>query len=172
MTVRFGSIGGVARAPDKIPRDKEDASLDEAMSKTMQVSEYMRRGPFTLSPGMSIRNAMDKLLEQRLSSAPVVDGGELVGVFSESDALKAALDAGYHGTDLGRVEDCMSREVHSVRDTASIQEAAELFLRHHRRAMPVIRGERLVGHLSRGDILRVVVSRTGSMGESTDPLLL
>lgn len=127
------------------------------MLRSIQIIEYMRRDPFTLSPGMSIRDAVHCLLEQRLSAAPVVNDGALVGMFSESDGLKGALDASYHGAVQGNVDDYMGREVHSLVVTATVQDAAELFLRHHRRSMPVVDGRRLVGQLSRNDILRAAL---------------
>lgn len=136
------------------------------MLNSMPVTEYMRRDAFTLQSAMSVQDAVEGLLQQRLSSAPVVDDGTLVGVFSESDGLKGALDAGYHGTALGRVGDYMSREVQSVMATATVQEAAELFLRHHRRSMPVISGSRLVGQVSRSDILRAAVSQAPAERDS------
>lgn len=135
------------------------------MLNSMQVIEYMRRDPFTLQSTMSVQDAVAGLLEQRLSSAPVLDDGKLVGVFSEADGLKGVLDAGYHGTALGRVDDYMNREVQSLAVTATVQEAAELFLRHHRRSMPVISGRRVVGQISRSDILRAAISLARPAGD-------
>lgn len=128
------------------------------MLKTMQVTEYMQRVPLALSPTMPIRNAVDHLLARGLSGAPVVEGGKLIGMFSESDALKGALDASYHRIALGQVADYMNPEVHSLTANATVQDAAEQFLRHHRRLMPVVSGCRLVGQLSRGDILRAALA--------------
>lgn len=136
------------------------------MHKTMQVVEYMQHRPFTLSPATPIGEAVDCLVERRLSGAPVLENGMLVGMFSESDALKGALDAGYHRTAPGRVADYMSREVHSLMATATVQEAAERFLRHHRRQMPVLDGCRLVGQLSRRDILRAALALAPEDGPS------
>ena len=124
------------------------------MPRTRQIADYMKREPFTLSPAMSVPQAIDRLLERQLSCAPVMERNVLVGVFSESDALQGALDAGYHGTEPGRVGDYMSREVHTLNILNTVLEAAELFLRHHHSTMPVLSGTRLVGQLSRHDILR------------------
>ena len=107
---------------------------------------------------MGLRQAIDGLLDHKLSSAPVVEQGRLVGMFSESDGLKGALDAGYHGADPGRVADYMTRELHTLSSLATVQEAAEIFLRHHRRCLPVVSGERLIGQLNRNDILRAAMA--------------
>ncbi|WP_194864200.1 CBS domain-containing protein [Alloalcanivorax profundimaris] len=127
------------------------------MLRANPVRDCMKPDPFTLSPSSTVSDAARALLTRNLSGAPVVDdGGTLIGMFSEADALKAALDADYHGTGSGRVVDYMSREVHGVPVAATVQEAAELFLRYHRRTLPVVQGPRLVGLLSRGDVLRQV----------------
>lgn len=133
-------------------------SGEEAMPRTLQIIDYMKREPFTLSPAMSVPQAIECLLERQLSSAPVVERDVLVGLFSESDALQGALDASYHGTEPGRVGDYMSREVHTLNASITMQEAAELFLRHHHGTMPVLNGTRLVGQLSRRDILCAAAS--------------
>jgi len=108
---------------------------------------------------MSVTDAIAVLLAQGLAGAPVVERGRLVGMFSESDGLKGALDAGYHQTGIGQVADYMSREVNRLDCNATVQEAAEMFLRHHRRCLPVVDGHRLVGQLSRCDILRAVSAK-------------
>ncbi len=126
------------------------------MLNRLQVRDYMVRYPCHLSPAMSVADAIDLLLTHRLAGAPVVEQGRLVGMFSESDGLKGALDAGYHQTGIGRVADYMSREINRLDFHASIQEAAEMFLRNHRRCLPVVDGQKLVGQLNRCDILRAV----------------
>jgi CBS domain-containing protein len=129
------------------------------MLNTLQVRDYMILDPFWLSPSMSVTDAIAVLLAQGLAGAPVVERGRLVGMFSESDGLKGALDAGYHQTGIGQVADYMSREVNRLDCNATVQEAAEMFLRHHRRCLPVVDGHRLVGQLSRCDILRAVSAK-------------
>lgn len=134
------------------------------MLESRRVMEFMRRDPFTLRSTMPVENAVDGLLEKHLSSAPVVDEGRLVGVFSESDGLQGALDAAYHRTALGRVVDYMSRDVQSLSAAITVQEAAELFLRHHRHVMPVTSDHRLIGQVSRGDVLRAAVALLAARG--------
>ncbi len=69
------------------------------MLKSMLVADYMSRRVITLSPEQSVHDAISVLLEHKISGAPVVDeNGQLKGMFSESDCLKGALEASYHGT--------------------------------------------------------------------------
>jgi CBS domain-containing protein len=79
------------------------------MLKSMHVAEYMSRRLVTFSPDMSVSEAIRVLLENQISGGPVVDEtGRVVGVFSESDCLKGALEASYHGTEIGSVKEYMS----------------------------------------------------------------
>lgn len=127
------------------------------MLRASPVRDCMQPDPFTLSPSLTVSEATIALITRSLSGAPVLDDdGELIGMFSEADALKAMLDVDYHGIGSGCVVDYMSREVHGVPVAATVQEAAEMFLRYHRRTLPVVQGPRLVGLLSRGDVLRQV----------------
>ena len=59
------------------------------MPKTLQISDYMQRDPFTLTPIMGLRQAIDGLLDHKLSSAPVVEQGRLLSTVNH---LAAALE--------------------------------------------------------------------------------
>ena len=67
------------------------------MNTIALVADYMTRDLITLSPETEINRAMNMLLDQRISGAPVVDqNGQMVGVLSKKDCLKAALEASYY----------------------------------------------------------------------------
>ena len=109
------------------------------MLKSIQVADYMSRRVITVSPKQTVHEAIAILLENRISGAPVVDGkGALVGMFSESDCLKGALEATYHGTEIGLVSDYMTVDLQTVTGKTSILDAAEIFLADHRRRLPVV----------------------------------
>lgn len=111
----------------------------------------------TLKPDMNIHAAMKVLLENRISGAPVVDdAGALVGVLSKKDCLKVAFSATYHKEWGGSVSEYMSREVETVDAETDIVEVAERFLKGPYRRFPVMANERLVGQISRHDVLRAL----------------
>lgn len=127
------------------------------MLKSIKVADYMTRRLITISPEMSVNEAIRVFLENKISGAPVVDeSGRLVGVFSESDCLKGALEASYHGTEIGPVKEYMSVDLQTVTGETSILDVAEVFLADHRRRLPVLEGSRLVGQISRRDLLRAM----------------
>ncbi|MGA7980236.1 MAG: CBS domain-containing protein [Chromatiaceae bacterium] len=135
------------------------------MTTPTSVQDYMAANLVTLRPDMDIVEAMRLLVERRISGAPVVDlQGNLVGVLSEQDCLKLALEAGYHEQWGGRVSETMSGEVRTVESESSILDAARLFVEGHYRRFPVVKDGRLVGQLSRRDVLRALLALAQSRG--------
>lgn len=132
------------------------------MLRSIRVSDYMSTQLLLLNPDMAMDEAINALLERRVSGAPVVQDGKLVGIFSESDCLKEALQAGYHNTGSGKVSDYMSHEVTTISDDDSIISAAEIFLNQKRRRLPVLDASgKLVGQISRRDVLRAMIAIKG-----------
>lgn len=125
--------------------------------QSIKVSDYMAASLITFSPETEMRLAISHLVEKRISGAPVVDNhGNLVGLLSEQDCMKVALSAGYHGDFGGRVKDYMSENVATVDADTSILELAQRFIDSPFRRYPVLRNNRLVGQVSRRDVLRAL----------------
>jgi CBS-domain-containing membrane protein len=135
------------------------------------VSEVMTRDVISASPQTTFKEAVRLLEDHRISGLPVVDrSGKLVGVVSEADLLNKVekrepdayvLESRRHRLDRSRasaldVASAMSRDVVSVRPDAPIALAArEMHARGFKR-LPVVDAEgRLVGIVSRGDLLKV-----------------
>ncbi len=127
------------------------------MLKSVKVRDYMAAHLVTLSPDMEILRAIHTLVEHRISGAPVVDQrGNLVGVLSEQDCMRVALNAGYYEQYGGRVNEYMSKDVRTVEADASILELAQRFIDTPYRRYPVVQNNRLVGQISRRDVLRAL----------------
>ncbi|MCP4407822.1 MAG: CBS domain-containing protein [Gammaproteobacteria bacterium] len=111
----------------------------------------------TFTPEMGVLRAINMLIKNRISGAPVVDKtGDLVGVLSEQDCLKIALTASYHGESAGRVAEYMQPIVKTVDADASMVEVATMFLQDGYRRYPVLKDNRLVGQVSRRDVLKAL----------------
>ncbi len=124
------------------------------MLESVKVKEYMGRSKITFNPDMDVLRAIHILIEQRVSGAPVVDDhGNLVGFLSEKDCMKVALNAGYHGESGGRVAEFMTERVKTIDVETPIIEVAEFFLNSNLRRYPVVEENRLVGAISRRDVL-------------------
>lgn len=127
------------------------------MNTGRAVSEYMTTELVTFRPETDIHEAIRILLRHRYSGAPVVgDGYRLVGVLSNKDCLRKAFGASYHQDWGGLVGDCMSSPVETVQPDWDVVQVAELLLRGPYRRFPVVRDGRLVGLVSRHDILRAL----------------
>jgi len=121
------------------------------------VNDYMVTDPITLPPGMSVHRARQLLVEHEISGAPVVDDrGGLVGILTERDIIGAVFRASYYQDPGSCVADCMSHDVETIEAETDIAEAAEFFLRTRFRRFPVLLGNRMVGLISRRDILRAI----------------
>lgn len=125
--------------------------------KSCMVRDYMARTLVTFKPETDVLDAVHTLVQHRIAGAPVVDDeGSLLGMLSEFDCMKVALNAGYHGNWGGPVRDFMSDGVETVDADMSIVDLAQVFIDKKFRRFPVVQGTRLVGQISRRDVLRAL----------------
>jgi CBS domain-containing protein len=123
--------------------------------QSVKVADYMSRKLVTFTPQTSVVEAMGVLLDKRISGAPVVGSdGELVGILSEVDVLAVVIQDSYYNEDAGIVADYMKHDVDTVDPDLDIYALAERFRQEHRRRYPVVKNGRLVGQISRRDVLR------------------
>lgn len=124
------------------------------MSKNVLVREFMVTQVVTLSPDMDICSAMRLLLHHHISGAPVVDAEHrVVGILSEKDCLRVFANEAYFQEAVARVSDYMSRKVVTVGPEDELFHVAGLLLEHTFRRLPVVEGGKLVGQVSRHDVL-------------------
>ena len=122
------------------------------------VREIMDKFVDTLSPDTDIWEAVDFLLEKRVTGALVADAkGKLVGILTESDCLKLlTLGGPDHEAPKGKVRDFMTAKVESIPPSMDIYYVAGLFLNRNFRRLPVVEDGRIVGAVTQFDILRAV----------------
>ncbi|MFC6669410.1 CBS domain-containing protein [Marinobacterium aestuariivivens] len=128
------------------------------MLRSVKARDYMARDLVTFKPDTQLFYAINQLLRYQISGAPVVDSqGGLVGVLSEVDCLRAILTLTYHEEEFGgTVADYMSRDVCTVEHDADIIRVADIFIKQGMRRLPVVQQGRLIGQISRRDVLRAV----------------
>jgi len=122
------------------------------------ITDYMTRDVYTLSPGQSIVEAMDMFIEMKISGAPVKsEDGKVAGILSEIDCMKIMVDEAYYNLPHGRisVDQYMSTNPQTLLDTMDVLDCAQKFLSTHFRRFPIVDvNDKLVGTISRRDILR------------------
>lgn len=125
--------------------------------KSVKVSDYMTRKLVAFHQGDNVVQAMGALLDKKISGAPVVDdAGDLVGILSEVDLMEVIVQGSYYDEAQGIVGDYMRTPVETIGPDMDIYSLAEKFQKEHRRRYPVVKNGKLVGQISRRDVLRAV----------------
>lgn len=145
----------------------------------MKARDVMTRAVITVGPETSIRDIAALLSERHISGLPVLSSDRsILGIISESDLLHRAElgterrykwwfrnfgDANTLAREFARAHglkarDVMSRHVISVRDDAELRDVADILHHHRIKRVPVMQGGRLVGLITRGDLVRALSS--------------
>ena len=146
----------------------------------MQAKDIMTTSVVTVGPDATVREIAKLLLDRRISAVPVIgEAGQLLGMVSEGDLMrrsenqterhpswwlrlledpedKALAYIKSHG---GRARDVMTRDVISVGEDAAIEEIADQLEKHRVKRLPVLRKGKLLGIVSRADLLHGLVAR-------------
>lgn len=147
----------------------------------MLVREVMTTTVVSVGPDDSVKEAVELLAKHGITAMPVLDSdGELVGVLSEADVLNEAFlpDQRAHekpvqisgGPAMTRVGEVMSRHVLTVPPGADLAEAAGLMLDTVAKSLPVVDGDRVVGMLSRRDLVALLARRDVDIEAGLDEL--
>ena len=143
----------------------------------MKAADVMTRDIVAVGPETPLADAIRLMLERRVSGLPVVDGaGQLVGLLTEGDLLHRA-ETGTDAVRLGwlqallargrmaeryvhthgrRVRDVMTRDVLTVGEASPLDDVVRIMETRHVRRVPVVEGGRLVGIVSRSDLVRAL----------------
>ncbi len=148
----------------------------------MKVRDVMNSEPVVCQAADTVSDAVKLLKRNNISGMPVLQGEKLVGVVSESDLLKMLsaedegglwlpspleilevpirdlirwerLAAGAEEVGQTRVSEVMTKKVHTVSPEDEIEQAASIMVRHRINRLPVLEDDRLVGIVTRGDII-------------------
>jgi CBS domain-containing protein len=139
----------------------------------MRVKELMKTNVVTVKPDNSVKHAGQIMLAKGVSGLPVVDDRDvLIGIITEGDLLRRSeIGAASHRSGKGSVEeravafiknhswkvaDVMTQGVIAVEEEASVGRVAALMDDHHVKRIPVTHDGRLVGIVSRVDLLRLI----------------
>jgi CBS domain-containing protein len=143
----------------------------------MKAQDIMTRDVVTVAPDRSIHEIATLMVENHVSGIPVVgDGGKLLGMISQSDLLHRAeigterkrkwwfrifADSDALARDFVKAHghtanDVMTRYIVSVREDADLRDVADILDKHKIKRVPVVNEGRLVGIITRGDMVRAL----------------
>jgi len=143
----------------------------------MKVSDVMTHRVVTVGPADTVAEAARLMLDHRISGLPVVDGrGGLLGIVTEGDLLRRSesgterqrprwlefilgpgrLAKEYVHSHSRKIADVMTRDVATVGENASIDKVVDLMERRQIKRLPVTRGGKLVGIISRANLLHAL----------------
>ena len=127
------------------------------MDKKPIVENYMVTRLVILSETMDVYFAIALLLKNKISGAPVInDANKLVGILSEKDCLRVFANGSFHNMPGGDVGNFMTKAVATVTPEMDLFMVADVFLKHNYRRMPVVVEDKIVGQISRRDVLRAI----------------
>ncbi|WP_020558053.1 CBS domain-containing protein [Thiofilum flexile] len=119
------------------------------------VRDYMSSKVATLREDQNVREAVEVFTQYNVFSAVVLNNiGNLVGIVSVSDCIHVAMNSGYNSGWRGTVGELMSRDVRVVETTDNIINVAKMFMSDNYRRYPVIDDNRVVGVITRLDVLK------------------
>lgn len=154
----------------------------------MKAADIMTRQVITIDPDSTVADAAKSMLDNRISGLPVCDGaGHLIGVISEGDLLHrtetgtvrraswwlamlagASTQAADYTKSHGHtVRDAMTDKVIAVGEDAPIDEVVRLLETHRIKRVPVVRDGKLVGIISRANLLRLLASIAPDVAPAT-----
>lgn len=113
---------------------------------------------WTLSPSASVAEAVTLLAERRIGAAPVVEGEQVIGIFSERDVIHCLATKGAGALDL-IVADLMTAPARTVPPGEPVLAALSQMSQRRIRHLPVVEGERLVGFVSIRDLVKFRMDR-------------
>ena len=125
------------------------------MTNPIVARDFMMTKLVKLSPEMDVFDAIATLVKAKISGAPVVDQhGDFVGIFSEKCCMGVLVDSAYRRLPTTQLFAFMNSDVRTISEDEDLLSIAQIFLTTEYRRLPVLRGQKLVGQVSRRDVLK------------------
>ncbi|MDO8433970.1 MAG: CBS domain-containing protein [Candidatus Binatus sp.] len=150
------------------------ATAQRSPKGSMRIENWMAKPVITVRPHDSVADARRTLEQHRVNQLPVVVNGRLVGIVTDRD-LRSASDGMRESGMAARanliqedvipenitVETVMSAKVMKLKPQDAIERAARLMRRERIGGIPVVDGKKLVGIITRADILKAFIALSG-----------
>jgi len=126
------------------------------MNKVRQLLKAKGEQVWTISKDSTILDGLKLMAEKRIGSLPVLEGEQVVGIFTERDfARRVGPDR--RKPEETRIEEVMTRELITVDPDQTVNDCLMLMTENHIRHLPVMDEGRLVGIISVGDVVKDII---------------
>jgi CBS domain-containing protein len=121
------------------------------------ILHYKGADVWTISPQATVFEAIQLLAKKNIGALPVVEGGRLIGIFSERDyTRKVALEG--KTSQATRVREIISTNVATISPDDTVEDAMRLMTEKKVRHLPVMEDGHLIGFVSIGDMVNCIIS--------------
>jgi CBS domain-containing protein len=127
------------------------------MKTLKQLLEGKGGNIYSIAPDARVFDALRLMAEKSVGALMVMEGGRIAGILSERDYARKVILQGKSSHDL-QVRDIMTSKVITVHPGQTVEECMALITEKRIRHLPVIEGERLIGVLSIGDLVKEVIA--------------
>lgn len=127
------------------------------MYTVRQILQNKGQQVWSISPAASVYEALQLMAAKDIGALAVVEEDRLVGIFSERDYARKVILHGKTSRET-RVDEIMTGKVVIVGPERTTDECMALMTEKHIRHLPVVEGERLIGLISIGDVVKAVIS--------------
>jgi CBS domain-containing protein len=126
------------------------------MLSVQQLLDHKPKGIYSIEPGEPVLAAIRKMAEHHIGALLVMTGDKLVGIVSERDYARKVVLLGRSSTET-KVDSIMTSKVITVNPRQDANDCMRLMTDKRIRHLPVVSGDRVVGVLSIGDLVRAVI---------------
>jgi CBS domain-containing protein len=131
------------------------------MRRVKRILEAKGQEVWSIEPSASVYDAIRVLAEREIGALLVMKNNTMVGIISERDYARQIILKDRSSEDT-KVEDIMTRQVIQVQPNDEIAECMTLMTENRIRHLPVVEGEKVVGMISIGDLVRAVIAHQQS----------
>ncbi len=141
------------------------------MVMVMQILQIKGNDVWTVSPQETVYEALQLMADKDIGALIVTDKGKVVGIFSERDYARKVILEGRSSKET-LVKDIMTERVVGIHIDTTVDTCMQLMTEGHFRHLPVMDGDRLIGVVSIGDVVKSIITDQGHLIEQLENYIL